>query len=221
MGQDSGVTEGTGMGADDEDTQVVDVVPPARPGVSPPVPPGTRPPVPPGVDPPPAPRASPGQPDRAPTPARTPDLPAMRPGTGTVTELKTGPDLAVRAIWFVLVGWWLTGIVSAVAWVAMVTLIGLPLGIFLINRIPTVLTLRPRTSYRYQYTDELGRLVTIDESITQPPWYVRGLWFIFVGWWASGIAMTIGWILCILLITLPIGLWIYNRIPAVASLYRY
>jgi uncharacterized membrane protein YccF (DUF307 family) len=145
----------------------------------------------------------------------------MRPGTGTITELKTGPTLGVRAIWFLLVGWWLTGFVSLVAWVAMVTIIGLPLGIFLINRIPTVLTLRPRTSYRYSYTDQLGRLVTIDEPIVQPPWYVRGLWFIFVGWWASGVAMTIGWILCVLIFTLPIGLWIYNRIPAVASLYRY
>jgi uncharacterized membrane protein YccF (DUF307 family) len=215
------VTEGTGLDGNDEDTQLVDVVPSTTPGVSPPVPPGTNPPVRPGVDPPPAPAAGQPESDRVPPPPAVPALPAMRPGTGTVTELKTGPTLGVRALWFVFVGWWATGIVSAVAWVAMVTLIGLPLGIWLINRIPTVLTLRPRTSYRYQYTDELGRLVTIDESITQPPWYVRGLWFILVGWWASLFAMTIGWMLCVLILTLPIGLWIFNRVPAVASLYRY
>jgi hypothetical protein len=60
-------------------------------------------------------------------------------------ETKTGPGLLVRAVWFVFVGWWLSAIVSAIAWVALVTIIGIPLGIWLINRIPTVITLRPRT----------------------------------------------------------------------------
>ena len=55
----------------------------------------------------------------------------------SVAEQKTGPGLLVRALWFVFIGWWLTGIVSAIAWFAMVTIIGLPLGIWLINRIPT------------------------------------------------------------------------------------
>ena len=124
-------------------------------------------------------------------------------------------------MWFLLVGWWLTAIVSALAWVACVTIIGLPLGIWTINRIPTVLTLRPRTSYRYQYTDELGRRIDVVDDIEQPPWPVRGVWFVFVGWWLSGIAMTVAWVLCVLLITLPVGLIIYNRVPFVASLYRY
>ena len=52
-------------------------------------------------------------------------------------------------------------------------------------------------------------------------WVVRGVWFIFVGWWASAIVMAIGWLLIVLIITIPIGLWMYNRVPFVASLYRY
>ena len=229
MGQDSGVTEGTGMTGDDDDTlamndellyQAAHRMPPAapdRPIAQPPAPP---PPGAPGT-PPPTPDDAPAVEPEPPAPPQPPTNDAMRPGTGTITELKTGPTLGVRALWFVFVGWWLTGIVSAFAWVAMVTLIGLPLGIWLINRIPTVLTLRPRTSYRYQYTDQLGRLVSFETPIDQPPWWIRGLWFIFVGWGASAIAMSIGWFLCVLIITLPIGLWIYNRVPAVASLYRY
>jgi hypothetical protein len=55
----------------------------------------------------------------------------------------------------------------------------------------------------------------------QQPWYVRGVWFIFIGWWASAIVMAIGWFLIVLLVTIPIGLWMYNRVPFVASLYRY
>ena len=75
--------------------------------------------------------------------------------------------------------------------------------------------------YRYQYTDELGPPGHLDQPIEQPPWFVRGLWFIFVGWWASAIAMSVGWVLIVLIITMPIGLMIYNRVPFVASLFRY
>ncbi len=127
----------------------------------------------------------------------------------------------MRALWFVFVGWWLTGIVSTIAWLAMLTILGLPLGIWLINRIPTVLTLRPRTSYVYAWTDAQGYGRTTRVAIDQPPWLVRGLWFLLVGWWASGIVMTIGYLLVLLIITLPLGLMVFNRVPFVASLYRY
>ena len=129
---------------------------------------------------------------RSPRPrARRPPPPATRrrshpPRAPSWPRQKTGPGLLVRALWFVFIGWWLTAIVSAVAWFAMITIIGLPLGIWLVNRIPTVLTLRPRTSYVYAYTDALGRTVTHETKIDQPPWYIRGLWFIFVGLVAVG-----------------------------------
>ena len=49
--------------------------------------------------------------------------------------------------------------------------------------------------------------------------------FVLVGWWlavtASTIVMAIGSVFVALIITIPIGLWIYNRVPFVASLYQY
>jgi uncharacterized membrane protein YccF (DUF307 family) len=152
-----------------------------------------------------------------------PPLPPTSHATSpvSVAESKSGPGLLVRALWFVFVGWWLTGIVSTIAWLAMLTILGLPLGIWLINRIPTVLTLRPRTSHVYAWTDAQGYGQTTRVAIDQPPWLVRGLWFILVGWWASGVMMTIGYLLVLLIITLPLGLMVFNRVPFVASLYRY
>ncbi len=145
------------------------------------------------------------------------------PGYGTrlIAERKAGPGLLLRALWFVLVGWWLTGIVATVAWLAMITIIGLPLGIWLVNRVPTALTLRPRTSYVYATTDAYGRTTFTESAMDQPPWWARGLWFIFVGWWASAVVMGAGYVLCLLIITLPVGLLLFNRVPFVASLYRY
>jgi uncharacterized membrane protein YccF (DUF307 family) len=151
-------------------------------------------------------------PPMPPAPARPPVL----------VESKTGPDMFIRALWFVFVGWWLSGIVAALAWAAMITIIGLPLGIWLVNRLPTVITLRPRTNYAYAYTDAYGVTRYAPAApMEQIPWPVRGLWFLIVGWWASFFMMAIAWLLIVLLVTLPLGLLLFNRVPFVASLYRY
>ena len=47
-----------------------------------------------------------------------------------------------RAVYFVLVGWWLGAVWSALAWLLCVTVLGLPLGVMMYNRLPAVLTLR-------------------------------------------------------------------------------
>ena len=65
------------------------------------------------------------------------------------------PNLILRVIWFVLVGWWLTGILSVVAWALNATIIGLPLGLWIINRLPLAATLRPSNS---RYSVEHGVL---------------------------------------------------------------
>jgi uncharacterized membrane protein YccF (DUF307 family) len=149
-------------------------------------------------------------------------LPAAPVSPPRLVEVKTGPNLVVRAIWFVLVGWWLSGIVAGIAWLAMITIIGLPLGIWLVNRLPTVITLRPRTSYAYASVDSAGNWVySRAAAIPQLPWWVRGIWFLLVGWWASAIVMALGWALLLPIITIPIGLLLFNRVPFVASLYRY
>ena len=146
----------------------------------------------------------------------------MPPSAPIVVEQKAGAGLLIRAVWFVLVGWWLSGIVASIAWFAMITIIGLPLGIWLVNRLPTVITLRPRTSYAYASLDSAGNWVySSAAAIPQLPWWVRGIWFLLVGWWASAIVMAIGWALLLPIITIPIGLLLFNRVPFVASLYRY
>ena len=44
----------------------------------------------------------------------------------TVTRTKSGPGLLVRALWYIFVGWWLAGIASALAWICLITIIGIP-----------------------------------------------------------------------------------------------
>ena len=138
-----------------------------------------------------------------------------------VLEHKSGPNLLVRFIWWLLVGSWASGIAIGIAWLALVSIVGIPIGIWLINRLPSILTLRPRTRRWSVDQDAEGRTIIAEGGRAQTAWPIRGLWFVLIGWWASGLWMVIAWLISITLIGLPLALLMFNRTPFVASLYRY
>jgi uncharacterized membrane protein YccF (DUF307 family) len=135
-------------------------------------------------------------------------------------ELKTGPNMLVRAVWYLLIGWWLTGILMAVAWVAAITLIGLPLTFWLVNRIPTVLTLRPRREQYAMVTGADGIVRYQRIRTEQTSAVVRLLYFIFIGWWLSALWMAGSYLAMLTIIGIPVGLMMVNRLPFVFSLHR-
>jgi uncharacterized membrane protein YccF (DUF307 family) len=119
-------------------------------------------------------------------------------------------SLLVRALWFVVVGWWATPVVVNVAWFLNATIILLPVGIKLINLVPTVLSLKEPRSMR---TPEAGR--------GQRSLLVRGVYFVLVGWWLSWLWANVAAFLAVTIIGLPIAYWMFNRLPYVTSLYRF
>jgi uncharacterized membrane protein YccF (DUF307 family) len=64
-------------------------------------------------------------------------------GTATVIREVSRPQhpFLVRAIYFLAIGWWFSLAWVVVAWLATATIILLPLGIWMMNRIPAVTTL--------------------------------------------------------------------------------
>ena len=124
------------------------------------------------------------------------------------------PNLILRVIWFVLVGWWLAGILSAFAWALNATVIGLPIGLWIINRLPLAATLRPTDS-----------LYWVDAGILRPgkaqhPLLLRAIYFLLIGWWLSGLWMVVAYALLLTIIGMPLAFWMYGRIGAVTTLYR-
>src|SRR5215208_7290618 len=99
------------------------------------------------------------------------------------------PNLILRVIWFIVVGWWLTGILSVAAWALNATIIGLPLGLWIINRLPLAATLRPASS---QYRVEDG---VLRPGIEQYPLLLRAIYFVLIGWWLSGLWMVVAYAL--------------------------
>jgi uncharacterized membrane protein YccF (DUF307 family) len=138
-----------------------------------------------------------------------------------VVERSSGPNLFVRFVWWLLIGWWASGLVVGLAWISLVTIVRIPLGIWLINHLPSVLTLRPRTRHWTMGQDAAGNTVISERGRPQVAWPLRGLWFVLVGWWASGLWMAAAWLIQLTVIGLPLSLLMFNRTPFVASLYRY
>ncbi|WP_372479663.1 YccF domain-containing protein [Halomicrobium sp. HM KBTZ05] len=121
----------------------------------------------------------------------------------------TQRSFAVRALWFVLVGWWLTPIVVNVAWLLNVTVILLPFGIKLINLVPTALTLAEPRSLE----DGAGA--------SQHSLVVRAIYFVLVGWWLSWLWANVAAALSMTIVGIPVAIWLFNRLPYVTSLYRF
>ncbi len=127
-------------------------------------------------------------------------------------------SLFVRALYFLLVGWWLTGLWLAVAWGLVVSVLLLPVGIKMINRVPFVLTLKRRGPRRSTVDDD-GAVVGTTRR--QPSLLVRAVYFLLVGWWASGLWTSVAYTLALTVIGLPVSIWMLQRLPFVVSLYRY
>jgi len=128
--------------------------------------------------------------------------------------------LLLRAVWFIFIGWWLSAVAIGVAYVACATIIGLPIGFWIFNRLPMVITLRNRTETMGTEVRD-GVTYLVGHNVEQRRMWVRALYFIFIGWWLGAIYLTVAWALCVLILTIPFGLWMFNRVGAVMTLLRY
>ena len=131
-----------------------------------------------------------------------------------------GPGFATRALWFVFVGWWLSGLVIVLGYAAALTVVGLPLAFWLFNRVPQAQTLRPRT-LNWQVTTADGTTLVQQAHVAQRPWWARALWFVLVGWWLGAIWLTVAWVLSLLILPLPLSIVMVDRTPGIMTLQRH
>jgi len=121
----------------------------------------------------------------------------------------------IRVIWFFLLGWELTGVWILAAWAFNATLIGLPVGIWMIDRVPQVLTLKARSG---DWVVDLKNGRTQFKTKEQFSWLIRLPYFILIGWWFSLIWAAMAWLICATVILLPIGVLMLHALPAVTTL---
>jgi uncharacterized membrane protein YccF (DUF307 family) len=131
-----------------------------------------------------------------------------------------GMPFLIRVLWFFLIGWHVTLWWVLTAWLFNITIIGLPVGIWMLDRVPLVLTLRTQRGYTVTEVDAYGAVQTRYRSTPQISWVLRLLYFVFIGWWFSLIWSLLGWLLCVTIIGLPLGVLMLNRLPNVTTMMR-
>ncbi len=132
-----------------------------------------------------------------------------------VIEQRIGPNLLIRALYFIVFGLWFSSIWTVIAWVLCVTIIGLPLGLWMLNRLPQVVTLAPQ---RNDLVIANGHAYYAD--VPQRPFLLRAVWFVLIGWWLSALWLTLAWALCASIIGMVVAFWMFDRVPAIITLAR-
>jgi uncharacterized membrane protein YccF (DUF307 family) len=162
-------------------------------------------------------------------PAAGPIQPAAPASLATVNVNVAAPTIVlqvkqrglfVRALWFLFIGWWLSGALMFVAGACIASVVLLPAGLALVNRLPEVMTLRPRSNALKMSATTDGSLVYTVGHAEQSNFLVRCVYFLFVGWWACMLTMAVAWFLSVLVVTLPVALMLLNRLPAITTLRK-
>ena len=140
------------------------------------------------------------------------------------SQQSKNPGCLVQLAWFVLVGWWASQIWIAVAWFLIATILGMPFGVMMLNRLPMIIALRDPSQARGSGVSVVVAngvtVVTTGGQVSQVNFLVRAIYFVLIGWWLSAVWMELAWVVCLTIIGLPLGFWMFDRVPALVSLRR-
>lgn len=138
-----------------------------------------------------------------------------------VETKRDNPNLLLRFIWFVLVGWWLGFWAIVVAYVCLLLIIPSPIGIAILDRLPRIFTLRAPAKTIIVRDD--GTEISVElTKVDQLSWLIRIPWLILVGWWAGALLLIAAYGLTLFTagFGLPISFWMFGRAARVITLQR-
>ena len=137
-----------------------------------------------------------------------------------IVQRNGGPGCLIQSLWFIFVGWWLGALLISLAWLLNITIIGLPLGMAILNSIPNILALQS-SEKQIRAVSKQGTTFVSESELPQHNFWLRTAFFVLIGWWWSGIWLSIAYALCATIILLPIGLEMFRLTPAMTTLRKY
>ena len=137
----------------------------------------------------------------------------------TVRIGQQGHGCLTQVLWFFFIGWWASQIWILLAYLFMLTVIGIPIAVAMFNKVPMVIALRGQSDDLLIIIADGATIITTSGK-PQRNILVRTLWFFLLGWWVSAFWLETAYLFCLTIIGLPIGIWMFDRVPAVVSLRR-
>ncbi len=128
--------------------------------------------------------------------------------------IQKNPGCLIQLAWFFLIGWWAGQLWIAVAWLLTTSIIGIPFAVVMLNMVPQVIALRGQPEYVLKSAGGTARVA----PVPQYNLLLRALYFVLIGWWLSALWMQVAYMICLTIIGLPVGFWLFDRVPFVASL---
>lgn len=125
-------------------------------------------------------------------------------------------------------GCWLSGWAVPFGWLYAMLSITVPIGLYIINRLPQITTLRPSSQTVRAKVDEEGNTVIENVDIPQRLFTGRAVYFLLVGWWFSALWLVLAWLISILstitVILIPLGwplaFFMFSKAAAITTLRR-
>ena len=134
-------------------------------------------------------------------------------------QISRSPGCLIQILWFVFIGWWAGQLAVGVAYLMMATIVLIPVGIPILNALPTIIALRRRP--------ETVMLNTTDDGVTvvrghgeQIFWPIRVIYFFLIGLWLTGIWIEVAFLLCLTIIGMPVAFVMFDKVPVVLTLRR-
>ncbi len=132
------------------------------------------------------------------------------------TTINNSPNIIIRFVWFIFIGLPVSMAWTAVAWVLCVSIIGLPIGLVMLAKLPFVTTLRGE----HVITSVSASGNVQIKGVAQYPFLLRAIYFVLVGSWLSALWLSVAWLMSSIIIGLPLSFWMIDRVPAVLTLAR-
>lgn len=125
------------------------------------------------------------------------------------------PHILTQILWFLFIGSWASQVAIVAAFTMIATIVLMPFGIMLLNRISYIMALR--SPKQELVVKEFQGALALQEK-QQLPFLVRSIYFLLVGWWATLVLIELAWAFALTIIGLPVAFMILNWIPEVLTL---
>jgi len=133
-------------------------------------------------------------------------------GTPGPVQVQHKTGCLLQLIYFIFIGWWLGGLAITVAYLLFIPVITIPIGVKIINRISYIMALRESPQQMTMWGQQV--------QVKQHNIILRTMWFIFIGLWVASLWMSVAYLLCLTIIGMPAGFWMFDRTSALLTLRK-